>query len=796
MELKNSDDRSMYKDIMKPTEKYGYFDIDNKEYVITRPDTPTPWINYLGFGGFGSFISNNGGGLLFDGDPGKRRLTRYRYNTLPVDRQGRYIYIKDMESGEYYSPTWQPVIKDLDFYECRHGLSYTTIRGEYSGIKSELTVYIPVDKNYEVWSCKLKNISDKTKNLKLFPYIEFSHHDGHIDNMMEWARYFMTCTCENKTIVFDSAPEFNNCGPLFGFMSTTLDIDGYDCHRDSFIGAFRSEQNPIAVEKGNCSDTQINADQACGAFSCPLALNTGEEKHFLVIVGATKDPNTISKTVEEALNIDNVDKDLHNIKSKWDALLENCQINTPDEDVNKMINIWHAYQCHTTFNWSRFVSFYERGSDRGWGFRDSMQDVLGIMHAMPEKAKERIKTLLKIQCSNGNAKAVLYPATGETKGGDRSDDHLWSVYSVCAYIKETGDYAFLDEVLPYHDGGDGTVLEHLLKGLEFTKNHTGVHDIPLFLLNDWNDSLAAIGKGGKAESAFVFFQAATAAYQLKELLDHIGKDSSYVTEYYAWCEENYKQLWDGKWFIRAFTDEGEKYGTDEDELNKIFLNPQSWAVLSHLPTEEEAQSAFDNVNRYLMCDLGYISHYPASAGYDRANKKFFPLHSGIKENGGVFCHASTWAVIAQAMIRRNDDAFKAYKATLPCRRNDISQNTLIEPYVYASAMLGPSHERYGAGSNSWLTGTASWMYYAVTQYILGFRAEYDGILIDPCIPSDWDGFQMTRIYRGKKCNLTVKGSKGKINQLNVNGNVINGNYIPYSLIKDMDTVEIIASYTE
>ena len=322
----------MRSNVLEPTEKYGYFDVDNKEYVITRPDTPTPWINYLGFGSFGSFISNNGGGLLFDGDPGKRRLTRYRYNAMPVDRPGRYIYIKDMVSGEYYSPTWQPVMRKPDFYECRHGLSYTTIKGEYLGLKSEMTVYIPIDKNYEVWSCKLKNLSGEKRKLKLFPYIEFAHHDGHIDNMMEWARYFMTCTCENKTIVFDSAPEFNNCGPLFGFMSTTLDIDGYDCHRDSFIGSFRNEQNPIAVENGVCSNTPINADQACGAFSCPLELDVDEEKHFLVIVGATKDSHTIEQTVAEALKLENVEKIKEELREKEESLVKKA---TEQDEITK-----------------------------------------------------------------------------------------------------------------------------------------------------------------------------------------------------------------------------------------------------------------------------------------------------------------------------------------------------------------------------------------------------------------------------------------------------------------------------
>jgi len=295
----------MFKNVSEKN-PYGYFDVESKEYVITRPDTPTPWINYLGFGGFGSFISNNGGGFLFDRDPGKRRLTRYRYNTMPVDQQGRYVYVKDMESGEYFSPTWQPVRKKPDFYECRHGLSYTTIKGEYLGLTTEMTVYIPIDKDYEVWSCKIKNISGKKRNLKLFPYIEFSHHSGQIDNMAEWARYFMTCTCENKTIEFDSAPEFNNCGPLFGFFSTTLDIDGYDCHRDSFIGQFRSENNPIAVENGICSNTSINADQACGAFSCPLELDDNEEKHFLVAIGSAMSADAIPQTVEEALDLERV----------------------------------------------------------------------------------------------------------------------------------------------------------------------------------------------------------------------------------------------------------------------------------------------------------------------------------------------------------------------------------------------------------------------------------------------------------------------------------------------------------
>lgn len=777
---------------------YGYFDIENREYVITRPDTPTPWMNYLGSGGFGGLISNNGGGLLFDGDPGKKRITRYRYNNLPMDRPGRYLYIKDMQSGEYWSPTWQPVMKELDFYECRHGLSYTVIKSRYNGVETEIKYFIPEGKSYEVWSGCIKNTSGEKLNLKLFPYMEFSYHNANIDIMQEWARYEMTGSIKENIIVCDCETEILKGKPFFSFMNTDMEKEGFDCSREKFIGRYRNEEKPIAVENGQCSNSQINADQLCAAFACPMSLEPGEEKEFIVTVGVAYGRDNIVKTATESIDRAEAEKALENLKNKWAEYLEHCQIQTPDPDMNKMINIWNAYQARTTYNWSRYISYYERGSDRGWGFRDSMQDVLGVMHAIPSMARERIETLLKIQCSDGNAKNVYFPGTGEAAGGGRSDDHLWSVYSVCAYIKETGDYEFLDKKIPYYDEGEGTVKEHLIRGLEFTRNNTGEHNIPKFLKSDWNDSISAIGKGGKSESAFVFFQAAKAAKDLKELFEHISDNENYqwASEYYEWCRKEYPQLWDGKWFIRAYTNEGEKLGTDEDEYNKIFLNPQSWAVLSGLPSEEESNTAFDNVYKYLFSDMGCISHYPASSGYNPENKTYFTIRSGIKENGGVFCHANTWAVIAETMLNRNDEAYKLYKSTIPCSRNDIADITLMEPYVYGSALLGPAHERYGAGSNSWLTGTASWMYFAVTQYILGFRPEYDGILIDPCIPTDWDGFSMTRKYRGIKCNVTVKACVGKtkVSRLIVDGVEVDGNYIPYEMIKGKESIDIIAEF--
>ena len=416
--------------------RYGYFDNEAKEYVITRPDTPTPWINYLGDGTFSGIISNNAGGLLFDGDPGNRRLTRYRYNTLPMDRPGRYLYIRDMETGEYWSPTWQPVLKELDFYECRHGLGYTVIKSSYRGIETEIKYYIPEGKSYEIWNCTLKNTTARPRKLKLFSYMEFSYYNASVDIAAEWARYTMTAKCEDGIIQFDAVDDNVICGNLYGFMATTLEKDGFDCARDIFLGKYRSEQNPIAVERGQCSQSHINADNACGSLSCPMELQGEEEKRFLFTVGACRDSAQIADLAKEALERDRADRALAELKAGWQRYLECCQVKTPDEEMNTMLNIWHAYQCRTTFHWSRFISYYERGVVRGWGFRDSMQDVLGVMHAMAPAAKERIKTLLKIQASNGNARSVYYPGTGKSEGGGRSDDHLWSVFSVCTYLRE------------------------------------------------------------------------------------------------------------------------------------------------------------------------------------------------------------------------------------------------------------------------------------------------------------------------------------------------------------------------
>lgn len=779
--------------------EYGFYDNKSREYVITRPDTPAPWLNYLGNGGFSGMITNTAGGLIFNKDSGNHRITRYNFNDIPWDRPGRYLYLRDSDTNEYWSPTWQPVMKTLDSYECRHGLGYTNISSLYNGISSSITYYIPLEKKYEIWKTKLKNTTDTVKNLKIFSYIEFSSYVAVHDIESDWKRYFMTGFREGNAVVFDPSDDWIKVDERLSFIGTDLPVESFDCGRDQFIGRYRSETNPIAVENGYCSNSELNADNCCGSLCCSVTLAPGEEKEFIFTVGITDDRNKIKDILAEATNIQTAEKDLSELKEFWYSYVDKIQVETPDEKINTMLNCWHPYQCRMTFNWSRFISYYERGLGRGWGYRDSMQDVLGVMHAVPEQVKTRIKTLLSIQYSRGDAKAVYFPGTGKSSGGGRSDDHIWGIFSVCSYIKETGDYAFLDEIVPYVDGGEATVYEHLIQGLQFTKEHVGEHDIPLFLHNDWNDSLKLISKEGKGESSFVFFQAAHAAYELKLLFEHLGDNEklAWANDYYEWCRSVYKKLWDGKWFLRGFTDYGEKFGTDEDEYNKIFLNPQSWAVLSRLPSAEKGNSAFENVKKYLFCEMGVTSHAPASTGLDVKKKSFFGLRAGVRENGGIFFHASTWAIIAETILGRNEDAFSLYHRELPTMRNDKVDDCKIEPYVYASSMIAPCHksDKYGVGS--WLSGTASWMFVAATQYILGFRPDYDGVIIDPCVPKDWDGFKYSREYRGIICKvksgkLPTEGARST--SLIVDGEKLNSNFIPYDLIKDKKEVNIEVIY--
>ena len=779
---------------------YGYFDDENREYVITRPDTPTPWINYLGQGGYSGIISNTAGGTSFDKDPHYRRVIRYKFNNLPIDRSGRYLYIRDMESGEYWSSTWQPVLKDLDLYECRHGMGYTKIKGVYKDIEAETLYFVPVGKSYEVWHFKIKNNSNEKRELQVFSYLEFAFPNTLHDLNGDWTRMKNHGEFKDNVVIIDTFTQFRDSNPSCAepllYFATNAEVEGYDLSLEKFIGPYRSETNPIAVVNGKCSNSDIYSDYAVGGLCCPITLMPGEEKELCFVLGASDIKDTIVDEAKKALDANVIHKDFQDLKKYWEEYLSTFKIITPDKETNRFLNIWNKYQCKMTFDWSRYISFYERGLDRGFGFRDSMQDPLGILFTAPDQAKERMKMLLKIQKQRGDALSVYYPYSDKAEGGGRSDDHLWSIFSVCSYIKETGDLGFLDEMLPYHDGGEGTVLEHIENAVKFTLNMNGPHGIPLLLKNDWNDSLSPIADmGGSVESVFVFFQLGHGIKELIALYEYVGNDEKkqWAQTVYQELKSKLEVLWDGKWFLRAFDKYGRKFGTSEDECNRIFLNPQSWAVLSGLPTEEMMIKSFDSVREYLKTDYGLMLNYPAPNCFDFEKKYYIGFPAGARENGGIFYHSNPWAIMAETILGRNDYAFEYYKAMLPSKRNDVVDVTRVEPYVYCQNMLSSQHPRYGACYNSWLSGTAAWVFFAATQYILGIRPDFDGLLIDPCLPSEWNEVKIEREFRGVLMKITIKntnkGAKGT-GKLLVDGKSIEGNKILVNDIKDKTEVEI------
>lgn len=763
--------------------KYGYFDDKNKEYVIINPKLPTPWMNYIGNGGFGGIISATAGGLTFDGDPSNRRITRYRFQNMPIDRPGRYLYIRDDETGEYFSPMWQPVMKELQSFECRHGLGYTKITGQYIDISSETTYFVPMGKSYEIWHTRLTNKSQRKRKLKIFSYVEFTYPEASTDVLCHWACMTLKQSFKNDRIAIDSGRGFLKAkglqmDELLPYIGTSLPVNSFDCDPIKFVGAYRSESNPIGVEKGECYNSLAESDNCIGVLCSVIELAPNETIDFVHTLGAADSDKQIDIQIKEAIS--NPVAELEKIKNYWTDVCSVLQVETPIAEMNQMLNIWHPYQAKTTFDWSRFISLYERGVDRGFGFRDSMQDVLGVVHNSAVSCKERIKMLLAIQKSDGSAKSVYFPATGVSSGGGRSDDHLWSMLSVCNYIKETGDFGFLNEIVTYDDGGEGPVWEHLERGIDFTMKHLGKHGLPDFLHCDWDDSLWYINYKGGAESVFVFFQLAHAAKELVELYKHLGlvENLKKMQEVYDYCKSKNDVVWDGEWYLRGFTSDGEKFCTKDDKFNKLHMIPQAWAVLSGIADQKQANFAMDSVMKYLYTDKGIISHLNASDRYDNTQKNYYNFPKGSRENGGIFFHSNTWVIIANAMLGRKEDAFKCYFAVLPNRRNDIADLCLTEPYVYSQTMIAPPHSRQWQCVNSWLTGTASWMYYAATQYILGIRPEYKGLCIDPQIPSDWNGFTATRICRDTKCNIRIeKGGE----RLFVNGKLFDGRIVPWCL---------------
>ncbi|MBP7176511.1 MAG: hypothetical protein KBA53_09930 [Thermoclostridium sp.] len=780
--------------------RYGYFDDKNREYVVDKPDTPMSWINYLGTSEYASLISNNAAGYSFYKSPRLGRLMRMRFNSIPMERPGKYVYIRDDSDGDFWSASWQPVGKPLGEYhtECRHGMGYTRFISEYKGIKSNYRVFVPVDKPIEFWEIELENTSAQTRNLSLFSYAEYClwNNDNDLSNF-QYCLYVARLGYVQDIIDYSIV-----LWPFYepkGFMASTLPVESFDTDREVFIGNYHSETNPAAVMNGKCSGSIACGGNPCAALQNKITLAPGEKKRALFIVGIGDAKTEGVKYRELYQDPMKVEEEFLKVQAYWNDKLGKFRINTPSDIVNTMGNIWNQYQCNTTFNWSRSASFNEAGGRDGLGFRDSNQDTLGVVHSRPSEVKNKIIDLLKAQLSEGYAMHGVQPLT--LKQGEHnipkpqhiySDDHLWLHLSIPAYIKETGDDSILWEVVPYADKGEATVYDHLKQALEFSWQKRGDHGILLGLAADWNDCINLKGKGESTWSSLLYYRALTEFIKIAQLF---GDDAD-ARKYEGYAEAIKKSLdaytWEGDRFARGYLDSGRKLGSKESEQSKIFLNAQTWAVVSGAYRDEKGLAAMDSVKQYMFTEHGSVLNYPAYEKHDAEIGAITSFPKGLKENSAIFCHANTWAIVAEGMLGRGDRAFEYYLSFLPAAKNENADLYTMEPYVYCQFITGKEHPyHFGRARNSWLTGTASWAFVALSQYILGVRADYDGLVIDPSIPSEWDGFEVYREYRGKGFSIKIENPDHichGVSEILLNGETIQGNKIPLEKMQPQNTV--------
>ncbi len=800
--------------------KFGFFDDQNKEYVITNPRTPYPWINYLGSQEFFSLISNTAGGYCFFKDAKLRRITRYRYNNVPIDMGGRYFYIND--NGDIWNPGWSPCKAELDSYKCRHGMGYTIISGKRNNISAEVTFLVPNDFSGEVEKVVLKNEGNTKKTFKFFSFVEWCLWNAS-DDGENFQRNFSTGEVDIEGSTIFHKTEYKERRDHFAFYSVNSPIDGFDTDREAFIGLYNGFGNPQAVEAGKASNSVADGWSPVASHCIEVTLEAGETKDFVFLLGYVEngeDKWTADGQMNKSKAYDmmkafdtsaKVDAALDQLKKSWEDLLSKYTVNTSDDKVNRMVNIWNQYQCMITFNLSRSASYFESGIGRGMGFRDSNQDLLGFVHQIPDRAKQRILNIAATQFEDGGCYHQYQPLTkkgNDAVGGNFSDDPLWMILSVAAYIKETGDYSILDEMVPYDNDESKAqpLMHHLKQSFNKVANSTGPHGLPLAMRADWNDCLnLSCFSDTPGES----FQTSTSPKFGDDKFSKVA-ESVFVAglftfagpEYVALCKKRgdnaeasraqaeidkmsdiiMKDGYDGEWFLRAYDDFGKKVGSKECEEGKIFIEPQGFCVMSGLGKDEGKDiKALDSVDKYLNSKYGLVLNNPAFTKYYIQYGEISTYPAGYKENAGVFCHNNAWMICAEAFVGRGDKAYEYYSKIAPAFLEDISDLHKTEPYVYAQMVAGKDAKRHGEAKNSWLTGTAAWNFVAISQYILGVIPDYDGLKIDPAIPKAWDGYSITRKFRNDTYNITVTNpdhvSKG-VKSVVCDGKAIDGNVLP------------------
>ena len=764
--------------------QYGHFDNEKREYVIDRVDLPVSWTNYLGVKDLCVVVNHTAGGYMFYQSPEYHRVTRFRGNAVPMDRPGHYVYLRDAKDGDYWSISWQPVGKPLDQakYTCRHGMSYTTYECDYKGIKASQTLMVPMDDAVELWDVRLKNTTDKERRISVFSYCEFSFHHIMIDNQnFQMSLYCAGSSYDENIIEYDLFYE------EFGYQYFTSNVtpDGFDCLRDSFLGAYRTEDNPIAVEHGTCSGSHELGNNHCGSLQKDLVLAPGEEVRLIFMLGEGN-REAGKKIREKYSDMANVDAAYAQLKDYWENKFAQLQIRTPNEGMNTLINTWNLYQAEVNIMFSRFASFIEVGGRTGLGYRDTAQDAMTIPHSNPEKCRQRIVELLRGLTTKGYGLHLFSPewfdpdAKKEKKKPFKSptviptvnandivygledacsDDALWLVPSIIEYIKETGDAGFADETVTYADGGEGTVYEHMKLILDFSAEQVGATGICKGLRADWNDCLNL----GGGESAMVSFLHYWAICHFLQLAEYLGRTED-VEKYQAMRERVgnvcNRELWDKEWFIRGITKNGKKIGTSEDAEGKVHLESNAWAVLSGAADVEKGKRAMDSVDKYLFTPYGILLNAPSYTVPNDDIGFVTRVYPGLKENGSIFSHPNPWAWAAECVLGRGDRAMKFYNALCPYYQNNMIEIRQSEPYSYCQFVVGRDHTAFGRARHPFMTGSGGWAYFSATRYMLGIRPDFEHLTIDPCIPADWKEFSAVRRWRGAEYDIHVENPDG------------------------------------
>ena len=790
--------------------KYGYFDLENKEYVITRPDTPAPWVNYLGSPEYGAIISNNAAGYSFVKSGANGRITRFRFNSM-MSLPGRYIYIRDNELNDYWSASWQPVGKPMEAYksECRHGTAYTVISSEYQKIDASTTYYVPKDKTHEVWSCTIKNNDDKERKLSVFGFIEFTNEDNYEQDQvnLQYSLFITQTKFEGNKVtqVLMANDPKDRRDRFFGLAGAKAVAACGDLSK--FIGDYRTYSNPIQIENGKLDGSMNYNSNSCGALQSDIVLKPGEEITLNYILGAEKSDKA-DAIIKEYENKDKVKSEIAELKKFWHEKLDRFAVETPSEEFNNMINVWNAFQCFITYIWSRAASFIYCGLRNGYGYRDTVQDIQGIIHLDPELALEKIRFMLSAQVDNGGGLPLVkftHNAGHENTPDDpeyvketghpsyRADDALWLFPTIEKYIGESGNDKFLDEVIVYANGGEASVYEHLKKAIQFSMERLGANNMPAGLHADWNDCLRL---GAKGETTFVAFQLYYAFDSIRKMAEKKNDSEyiKYIDKVKADLAAALDKCWDEDRFIRGIREDGVIVGAKKDPEANMWLNPQSWSVISGFAKNEKGEKALDTVHQRLntpygakLLDPPYVEHY-----FDGALMHIY--NKDTKENGGIFSQSQGWLILAEALMGHGNRAFEYFMESSPAAMNDKAERRVIEPYAHGQFTESTASPFAGRSHVHWLTGTASTVMVGCVEGICGMRPDADGLTISPSIPSEWDGFKIKKYFRGKNIEIDIKNpnhAQSGVKEFTLNGEKISGNYVPADKLKADNKIEIV-----